>query len=240
LFVSHRRLARLNRLPAAATRWALDSGGFSELSLFGAWRTSPATYAAAIVRYRDEIGRIDWAAPQDWMCEPFIIAKTGRTIADHQRATVANLIELRARVGSIVIPVLQGWQLSDYVACAELYRDAGIDLRGEPLVGLGSVCRRQGTSTIAGIVGELASYGFSLHGFGVKTRGLGLYAGQLTSADSMAWSYSARRRSALAGCSHRSCANCARWALHWREKVVRRAATQQLTFADAWRSLWPT
>jgi hypothetical protein len=236
LFVSHRRLARLRRLPVAAERWALDSGGFSEPSLFGAWQTSPAVYAAAIVRYRDEIGRLDWAAPQDWMCEPFITAKTGRSVPVLQRATVASVLELRERVGPVVVPVLQGWQLGDYVACAELYRQAGIDLTAERLVGLGSVCRRQGTGSIAAIVAELAGYGIALHGFGVKIRGLGLYAGQLASADSMAWSYNARRHPTLAGCRHRSCANCPRWALRWRDRVIRRAATQQLTLTDAWRS----
>jgi hypothetical protein len=230
LFVSHRRLARLRRLPAAGTRWALDSGGFSELSLFGAWRTTPVAYAAAIARYRAEIGSLDWAAPQDWMCEPWILAKTGRTVADHQRATVASVADLRDRVGPLVIPVLQGWRLADYVACADLYRAEGIDLALEPVVGLGSVCRRQGTSTIAAIVTELDSYGFALHGFGIKTRGLGRYAGHLRSADSMAWSYNARRHTALPGCPHRNCANCPRWALRWRERLLAQAAVQQLTF----------
>jgi hypothetical protein len=233
LFVSHRRLARLGRLPVAVTRWALDSGGFSELSMFGAWQTSPAMYAAAIDRYRAEIGRLDWAAPQDWMCEPWIVAKTGHSVGFHQRATVDSMVELRAQVGELVVPVLQGWQLGDYLACAELYRDAGIDLTAEPVVGLGSVCRRQGTGTIAAIVAELAGYGFALHGFGIKTQGLGLYAGHLASADSMAWSYNARRRPPLPGCTHRSCANCPRWALRWRERVLRRARTQQLTLLDA-------
>ena len=115
-----------------------------------------------------------------------------------------------------------------------MYRASGIDLVAEPLVGLGSVCRRQGSRTIAAIVGELASYGFALHGFGVKTTGLGRYAGQLTSADSMACSYGARHRRALAGCSHRSCANCVRWALRWREQVIRRASVQQLTLTELW------
>jgi hypothetical protein len=232
LFVSHRRLARLRRLPVAATGWALDSGGFSELSLFGAWQTTPAAYARAIVRCRDEIGSLEWAAPQDWMCEPPILAKTGRSVAFHQAATVASVLDLRASVGPLVIPVLQGWQLADYVACAERYRAAGIDLTGEPLVGLGSVCRRQGTGTIAAIVAELAGYGLRLHGFGIKTQGLGAYARHLTSADSLAWSYNARRQPPLPGCPHRSCANCARWALAWRDRLLRRAATQQLALTD--------
>jgi hypothetical protein len=200
--------------------------------MYGAWQTSPGDYARAILRYRDEIGSLAWAAPQDWMCEPPILAKTGRVIAFHQAATVASVLELRQLVGLIVIPVLQGWELRDYVACVELYRDEGLDLTTEPVVGLGSVCRRQGTRTIAAIVSELAGYGLALHGFGIKTKGLTVYASQLTSADSMAWSYTARRQPPLAGCTHRNCANCPRWALQWRDRVLRRIATQQLSLFD--------
>ena len=40
LFVSHRRLSLRSALPRARAQWALDSGGFSELSLFGKWRTT--------------------------------------------------------------------------------------------------------------------------------------------------------------------------------------------------------
>src|SRR5262245_23954240 len=189
LFVSHRRLAVMRSLPLAAACWALDSGGFSELSLHGAWQTTPAAYARAVVRYRDEIGSLAWAAPQDWMCEPPILAKTGRSVVFHQAATVASVLELRERIGPLVIPVLQGWDLADYVACLERYRDEGLDLATEPVVGLGSICRRQGSRAIAAIVSEVAGYGIALHGFGIKTKGLAAYACKLVSADSMAWSY---------------------------------------------------
>jgi hypothetical protein len=40
LFVSHRRLGRLKTLPRALGPWALDSGGFSELALFGESRST--------------------------------------------------------------------------------------------------------------------------------------------------------------------------------------------------------
>src|ERR1700728_2833528 len=39
LFVSHRQLARKRQLRPALARWALDSGGFTELSMHGAWTT---------------------------------------------------------------------------------------------------------------------------------------------------------------------------------------------------------
>ncbi|MBQ1166512.1 hypothetical protein KBZ21_51845, partial [Streptomyces sp. A73] len=66
-----------------------------------------------------------------------------------------------------------------------MYTDAGIDLAAEPIVGLGSVCRRPATSEINEIVATLPSHGLRLHGFGVKTQGLSDYGPSLYSADSM-------------------------------------------------------
>jgi hypothetical protein len=236
LFISHRRLARLRRgLPEARGPWALDSGGFTELADHGRWLTSPATYAAAARRYQDEVGRLEWAAPQDWMCEPFMVDKTGLTIADHQARTVASVLELRALAPDVPFaPVLQGWELDDYLRCVDLYADAGVDLAAEPIVGIGSVCRRQATDQITTIVWTLARLGIRLHGFGVKTLGVTAYAHDLRSADSMAWSYNARRHEPLPGCGHSSCANCLRWALRWRGALLERLEdqTRQLSIYD--------
>lgn len=234
LFVSHRRLAPRRGLPRALGGWALDSGGFTELSMHGRWTTSPETYATAVRRYRDEIGRLDWAAPQDWMCEPFMLAKTGLSVAEHQARTVASVLELRALAADLPwVPVLQGWQLDDYLACIDLYADAGIDLTVEPTVGLGSVCRRQSDTEIYDICAALAHRGIALHGFGVKTAGLRRYGRHLRSADSMAWSYNARRHPALPGHRHRSCANCITWALRWRDRVLQGLDVQQLTLWES-------
>jgi hypothetical protein len=229
LFVSHRRLAARRRLPRATTGWALDSGGFTELRLHGGWRTTAAEYAAAVRRYRDEIGRLEWAAPQDWMCEPFMLAKSGLTVAVHQVRTVANYRELRSLAPDLpFVPVLQGWSRDDYLRCVELYQRAGIDLPAEPLVGVGSVCRRQATGEIEAIVHSLASIGIRLHGFGVKAGGLVRYEDCLASADSLAWSFEARRAAPLAGCSHANCANCLRYAAAWRERTLARLDAVQL------------
>ena len=119
--------------------------------------------------------------------------------------------------------MVQGWRLADYLACLELYASAGVDLAALPRVGLGSVCRRQSTAEIAVIVTELARRGLRLHGFGVKTGGLHLYGHLLASADSMAWSYAARRAPALPGCTgHKNCANCLTYATRWRAGVLAR------------------
>ncbi len=42
LFVSHRTLATVKALRQATHSWALDSGGFTELSTYGEWRTTSA------------------------------------------------------------------------------------------------------------------------------------------------------------------------------------------------------
>ena len=152
LFVSRRRLQRYKTLPVAAGRWACDSGGFTEIHKYGEWRLTSKEYAGMVTRYADEIGSLDWAAPQDWMCEPSAVAATGLTPADHQKNTVRNFLDLRQRLGSIVIPVLQGWEHDDYLRCVAMYEKAGVDLTKEATSGLGSVCRRSADSHICAIV----------------------------------------------------------------------------------------
>lgn len=224
LFVSRRRLAGRKTLPRAPDSWALDSGGFSELNLFGRWETGPWRYADEVRRYRDAIGGLRWAAIQDWMCEPFILAKTRKAIVEHQGLTVGNLHQLRGIAPDLPwMPVLQGWHVDDYLHHVDLYSGAGVDLRKEPIVGVGSVCRRQGTREAVEIFSSLARLGLKLHGFGLKTQGIAATWPYLASADSLAWSYQARRRPPLVGCVHKSCANCLRYALGWRERVLRAA-----------------
>jgi hypothetical protein len=234
LFVSDSRLQRYRQLPQAVASWSLDSGGFTELQQFGRWRIGPREYAERVRRYHDRIGRLTWAAPQDWMCEPVVIAggKVGPitfvgtkcSVAEHQRRTVDNYLRLRGLAPDLPwIPVVQGYTTGEYLACVDLYAAAGIDLTTAPLVGLGSVCRRQATGEAHAIITALRDAGVSrLHGFGVKTLGLLRYGHLLTSADSLAWSYAARRETPLPACvgKHRNCANCLRYAIAWRGRLL--------------------
>ncbi|MDQ0845087.1 hypothetical protein QFZ68_004767 [Streptomyces sp. V1I6] len=223
MFVSHRRLTGRRTLPAARGPWALDSGGFTELSMHGRWTINPEQYTTAVRRYRDEIGHLAWAAPQDWMCEPWITAKTGLSVTEHQRRTVTNYLTLREIAPDLPFaPVLQGWSMADYEQCAQLYTAEGIDLTTAPVVGLGSVCRRQHTASAEAIITRLHQHGIkNLHGFGFKTLGLHKVGHLLASADSLAWSYAARRKPPMPGCTtHINCANCHRYALAWRERVI--------------------
>jgi hypothetical protein len=220
LFISHRRLAIRRSLPVARGAWALDSGGFSELSMYGEWRTTPSRYATAVERYRDEIGNLAWVAPQDWMCEPIMLAKTGKSVAEHQKLTVENYVRLRATLGSIVVPVLQGWEPDDYLRHADLYARHEVDLERERVVGLGTICRRQSTRQAGLIIGAVHQLGLPLHGFGIRAPGIRAHEWALASADSMAWSFNARKNPPLAGCTHKSCANCIHWAMRWREAII--------------------
>jgi hypothetical protein len=294
LFVSRNTLAPLlepkkrgtgNRLPLAAVRWSLDSGGFTELQLHGKWRITAQQYAAQVRQIRDAVGMMDWAAPQDWMCEPQVIrglvrkkrgerkdsidvkrwlewAKsagpvmadsvrvaeelgdlaevvfhgTGLSVNEHQRKTLQNFLELRTIAPDLPwIPVLQGWSLTDYWRHIDMYAAAGVDLTLKRIVGVGSVCRRQGTAIAEIIFRSIAHHGdgrvIRLHGFGVKSDGLAKFGDVLVSADSLAWSYTARRSAPLPGhdlrgdgrrTGHKNCANCYDYAIRWRESLVSR------------------
>jgi hypothetical protein len=103
---------------------------------------------------------------------------------------------------------------------ADAYQKAGIDLSRFPAVGVGSVCRWQQTLRPGAVLACLNDTGAKLHGFGFKLRGLALSAEHLASADSLAWSYAARRKPPLPECDHPSCQNSLRDALRWWHRVV--------------------
>ncbi len=219
LFLSRCQLQQRKSLPRSREPWALDSGAFSELSLRGEWGITHREYVAEVRRYDAEIGNLRWSACCDWMCEPFILKKTGLSIREHQRRTVESVLELRQLAPELRwLPVLQGWEVTDYLFHWEQYWKAGIDLEREPCVGVGSVCRRQHTVQVANIVRALQP--LKLHAFGVKLGGLTNTASMLQSSDSMAWSFHARRRPPLPGCTHQNCANCARYAMLWRTDLL--------------------
>jgi hypothetical protein len=258
LFLSYRHMRRwhLHRpLPRAVDRWALDSGGFQELSLYGRWTIPQAEYAASVKRFSREIGKLEWAAIQDWMCEERILRKTGLSLREHQRRTLRSYLELRSAAPDVHWrPVLQGWELGDYLRHVDDYLRAGVDPFRLPVVGVGSVCRRQKCQAAQELLGRLTDEGLPVHGFGLKTLALssvGLRRAPdgrqwpsalwqvLVSADSMAWSMEAswahehakRRGHPEQGCllycrggSHWTCSNCPVYAMHWRRKLLQKLA----------------
>jgi hypothetical protein len=133
------------------------------------------------------------------MCEPFVLKRTGLTVADHQRLTIERYDALRALwpcapSGPALMPVLQGWRVTDYVDHVRQYGDR---LAPGIWVGVGSVCKRQGSvALVEDILGSILDErpDLRLHGFSVKLTALQSHyvRDSLFSADSMAWSWAAR------------------------------------------------
>ena len=183
----------------------VDSGAFTELNLHGGYRHGVEEYAAELHRLHT-LGAVKIAAAvaQDYMCEPFMLAKTGLTVLDHQRLTIERYDALKAELDRLfggtcpfpVMPVLQGYAPADYARHIDMY-----DGRLKPgmWVGVGSVCKRN--SRPESIVEVLSAIhdvrpDIRLHGFGVKQTSLehpGVRS-FLATADSMAWSFAARRQ----------------------------------------------
>ncbi|WP_324605886.1 DUF7221 family queuine tRNA-ribosyltransferase-like protein, partial [Streptomyces sp. NRRL S-481] len=231
LFLKSEHWDRAVKWDEAQGPYAIDSGGFMELKNKGKWTRTPRQYVDDLRRIWEHVGPYDWAAQQDWMCEDAIInggtfqgqhfVGTHLSVAEHQRRTVQNFLELRSLAPDLrIAPVVQGDSVPAYEHCLELYDKAGVDLRKEPVVGLGSVCRLQSTKKGAEIVTAMAAHGLRLHGFGFKILGLERVGHLLASADSAAWSSHARHRPPLPGHTHKNCANCIDYALMWREKVL--------------------
>lgn len=74
LFISRDRLTGYKNLPRALGRWAMDSAGFSKVKKHGCWPDPPPVFVDDVRRIVDGVGRMpDFIAPQDWMCEPWVI-----------------------------------------------------------------------------------------------------------------------------------------------------------------------
>ena len=171
--------------------WILDSGAFTEIARHGNYRNSVAEHAAQIKRWSN-CGNLLIAVAQDYMCEPFVLEKTGLSVTKHQELTIHRYDQLLSlNPFTSIMPVLQGYKVSDYLTHLQAYGDR---LKNGQWVGVGSICRRNGKpdeikeifKTIKLIRPDL-----KLHGFGIKKIALADKEIQtlLYSADSMAWSY---------------------------------------------------
>jgi hypothetical protein len=174
----------------------MDSGAFTEVSTHGGYRYSVDEYAGQIRRWAAN-GHLLAAVAQDWMCEPWILQKTGLTIAEHQRLTLERYDALTAQntAGVYIMPVLQGYAPDDYVRHIRLY---GARLATGAWVGVGSICKRNASPRSVEAVLLAIHYerpDLRLHGFGLKTTALRseLVSDLLHTADSMAWSFQARK-----------------------------------------------
>jgi hypothetical protein len=220
ILVSYGRLRDARELPAASAPWVLDSRGFTELHQHGTWTISPERYAADVNRYAEQIGRLEWVAPQDWPAGRALLERTGLTEHEHQVRTIDSVKLLRRLVtGTRVIAVVTGETLDGYLRHVAMYRAAGIDLAAEDIVvGVGALVGRK-PSEAALIIRALHAAGVQrLHGFGVKGLILDEVGPLLESIDSAGWSGEARRRHGR--CPHNLVEwerNCPLFAQQWGE-----------------------
>jgi hypothetical protein len=192
-FISVNRV-RARRSPVRARSWILDSGSFTTINTWGGYPRPVDDYAAVVQRFVAD-GNLLAAVSQDYMCEPNALRRTGLSVLKHQRLTIERYDALVAcRTGAYIMPVLQGYAAGEYVDHLEQYGDR---IERGAWVGVGSVCKRNGTPM--SIVRVLMAINIHrpdlrLHGFGVKLTALGnpLVRSMLHSADSMAWSFAAR------------------------------------------------
>lgn len=194
--ISINRLKQRKRDIPGLGPWMLDSGAFTEVARHGGYRDGPETYATQVRRWA-RCGDLHAAVSQDWMCEPFVLARTGLSIAAHQRLTIERYDALRALIGdaAYLMPVLQGYLPEQYAMHLAAYGDR---LVPGVWVGVGSVCRRNGSPReLAAVLRAIKQVrpDLRLHLFGAKLTALQRrdVRDLAASADSMAWSYAARR-----------------------------------------------
>lgn len=171
--ISIHRLEK-RRKPVPCPDVLVDSGAFTKLDKHGRYPEPVEVYARQLHRlWTQGVVNITIAAAQDYMCEPFMLEKTGLTVLDHQHLTIERYDALVAALRDLfpegipfeVMPVLQGFAVSDYLRHIEMYGDR---LTHGMWVGVGSVCKRQGdASVIEGLLLAIkgARPDLRLHGF---------------------------------------------------------------------------
>jgi hypothetical protein len=193
---------------------ALDSAGFVAMYRYGGFPWSVRDYVGLAAAYP-----WDWWAQMDLCCEPEI----ARDHAEVRRRIMKTADLLRscrevARERDIgpPMPVLQGWRPGDYLDCAARMSETLDGL--PPLVGVGSVCRRDvsGRDGVMAIVDALDAAlppRTRLHLFGVKGSAIRTLSQhpRIHSVDSMAWDLQARYASSGPNTLDHRIAHMHRW-----------------------------
>lgn len=194
-------ITKQRRSDFPANKWIMDSGAFTEVFGHGRYRTTVEDYAWQIKRW-STVGELVAACAQDWMCEAKVLKVTGLTVREHQARTVDRFVALKeaaADSGVYIMPVLQGFTAAEYVDIIGQYERAGEPLPEGALVGVGSVCKRNGNpAEVEAVLTAIldARPDLRLHGFGLKLTALKSEAirNALSSSDSMAWSFAAMKQ----------------------------------------------
>jgi len=235
-FRSEKLVKRRKPLGRAAAPWVLDSGGYTinRGSNGDAHYVTSSEYFDRIQEFQESAGQLTWAGCQDRMCSPKALKVTGGTVQSAQRETLGSFSDLRYREGNTrILPILQGWELPQFLQHVKDYLAVGHDLTKEPVVGLGSLGGNPRKDLE--IIRVLHEQGIRLHAFGASMEMM--QQGLIFSADSARWSYDRWKRNSqmiqlgyekqqwcrpsLPGCSHTGdCCDCIDYAQVWRDLII--------------------
>lgn len=220
LFLSWNSVARSRH--TAQVDWALDSGGFTQIVRHGSYETDPETYARGVARLLSDVGRLQFAVVQDFPCAPLAMEMTGLTPSDHRRLTIESTLTLSTIAPELPwAPVLTGVTPSDFLRHADEYDRAGVDLGTFSAISVGALVGRSYADQLA-VLEAVNTLGLPLHGLGIKGRTLRATFPMLQSADSMAWSMTARRADGplcRPDATHQRCKGCLIYAQRWAQKL---------------------
>lgn len=225
MFSLRRLKERISPAPFSSCDWIMDSGAFSEINLNGKYTFTPKEYLHYV-----ELHQPGLFFNMDYMCEPFVLQKTGMTVREHQEKTIENQIKIMDLLDNYNIKgnfagCIQGWQIPDYLTCIDMLKEQGLITSK---MGIGSVCRRNSRRQIIEVLQTVKQElpNVRLHGFGVKTDILKepIVYECLDSCDSMAWSFDGRRqeRKSCTNCEYpnaKNCANCYHYMLKWYNRL---------------------
>lgn len=170
-------------------RLFLDSGAFGSAMFDGGYTYTPDQYFQLVTRVQPNL----WAT-MDFPCEPDIMPELSTD--DRIRLSIENTQYFGKLDYPGFLPVIQGWEIEDYLKCVELMETKGV-LRD--YLGIGSICRRGSQAKIVAIVSELRKRlpDTRLHAFGVKINALSYNGGELMnylhSLDTAAWQFKMER-----------------------------------------------
>lgn len=215
-----KRWSKNGRLLAAiAQDWMCEDVVLKRAAIAEGKLPAPESFDHADTSAYRKLGPVPWAYE----------GQREEQLLTHQERTIERYDALmKCDVGGVtIIPVLQGFAPDDYVRHIEMYCDR---LERGMWVGVGSVCKRNGNpDAILRVLQAIKNVrpDLRLHGFGLKQTALSSphIRALLHTADSMAWSYAARREG--------------RNANDWREAVrYTEAVNDQIYKQPAQRSLF--
>lgn len=163
----------------------LDSGAFGSAFWDGGYTYGSDDYLKIVERVMPKY----WVT-MDIPCEPSIMLEL--SVRERIKQTVDNTKILATAQFPGLLPVIQGWDVLDYLYCVDELEAVGL-LR--PVMGIGSICRRGKQGPMVEIVRHLVQRlpGVKFHAFGAKVSTLSFNHGEvlnyLDSIDTAAWQF---------------------------------------------------